>query len=98
MLALHNKQIYHRSTLVIEIYQPEVIYTPWRAAEWNIMLPRVNKPNNRCLTIAYLFYYVKMSDICNLIGQNSVHISDTFIFAVKISMEYIARKIEVGKK
>ena len=39
---------------------------------------------------------VKMPDICNLTGQNSVHISD--IFTVQISMECVARKIEAGKK
>ena len=38
-----------------------------------------------------------MTHICNMIGQNSVHISDIFIFAVQISMECKARKIEAGK-
>ena len=36
-------------------------------------------------------------DISNLIGQNSVHISDVLYFTVKISLECIARKIEAGK-
>ena len=38
---------------------------------------------------------VRMQNVCNLIGQNSVHISD--IFNLQISMKCIAR-IEVVKK
>ena len=45
----------------------------------------------------YLLIIVKMPDICNMIGQNSVHTSDMFIFAVQTSMECKARKIEAGK-
>ena len=36
-------------------------------------------------------------DICNLIGLNSVHISDVLYFYRENIIECIARKIEAGK-
>ena len=57
--------------------------------------------NNAIISIIYSFIFTtmdKMQDICNLIGQNSVHSLIFFIFTTQISMELKARKVETGKK